>query len=77
MKHFRTAAASIALAFATTSVVATADDHSVDHAAIKTAVEADYDSYLAPLFVHFHENPELSFLENETASRMAQELRDA
>lgn len=77
MKHFRTAAASIALALATTSVVATADDHSVDHAAIRTAVEAEYDSYLAPLFVHFHENPELSFLENETASRMAQELRDA
>ena len=44
---------------------------------INAAVEADYDSYLAPLFVHFHKNPELSYLENETAKRMASELRDA
>ena len=41
------------------------------------AIEADYDTYLAPLFVHFHRNPELSFLENETAARMAEELRAA
>lgn len=47
------------------------------HKEIQAAVEADYDGYLAPLFVHFHQNPELSFLENETAARMAQELRDA
>lgn len=44
---------------------------------IAAAVEADYDAYLAPLFVHFHRNPELSFLENETAARMALELRQA
>jgi len=77
MTFIHTATAAIALAFASTPVLASADDHSVDHAAIKAAVEAEYDSYLAPLFVHFHENPELSFLENETAARMAQELRDA
>jgi hippurate hydrolase len=27
--------------------------------------------------VHFHQNPELSFLETKTAARMAAELRDA
>ncbi|MEP0391247.1 MAG: amidohydrolase [Erythrobacter sp.] len=77
MTLFRTAAAAIALSFASAPAIALADDHNVDHAAIKAAVEADYDSYLAPLFVHFHQNPELSFLENETAARMAQELREA
>jgi len=77
MNMFRTAAAVIALSLASSPVIALADDHTVDHDVIKAAVEADYDSYLAPLFVHFHENPELSFLENETAARMAEELRQA
>lgn len=77
MNIFRTAAATIALSLAGTPMIVMADDHAVDHQALKAAVEADYDSYLAPLFVHFHENPELSFLENETAARMAEELRQA
>lgn len=77
MNIFRTATATIALSLAFSPAIALADDHAVDHDAIKAAVEADYDSYLAPLFVHFHENPELSFLENATAARMAQELRQA
>ena len=34
----------------------------------------DYDAYLAGLFDHFHRNPELSTVENETARRMALEL---
>ncbi len=72
MRLFRTAAAAIALSTAVIGVPAMADDHD-----IVQAVEADYDSYLAPLFVHFHQNPELSFLENETAARMALELRAA
>ncbi len=38
------------------------------------AVKADYDEYLAGLFDHFHRNPELSTVENETARRMALEL---
>lgn len=42
---------------------------------IASAVNADYDSYLDDLFVHFHMNPELSFLETNTAARMAAELR--
>ena len=46
-------------------------------AATKAAIKADYDGYLAPLFVHFHQNPELSFLETATAKRMALELKKA
>ncbi len=41
---------------------------------LSTAVQADYDEHLAGLFDHFHRNPELSTLENETARRMALEL---
>ena len=46
-------------------------------AELKPAVKADYDKYLRPLFVHFHRYPELSYVENETAKRMAAELRKA
>lgn len=38
-------------------------------------IAAHYDSHLKDLFTHFHKNPELSFLETETAARMAEELR--
>ena len=41
------------------------------------AVKKDYDEYLWPLFDHFHRNPELSLIENDTAARMASELRAA
>ncbi len=44
---------------------------------LATDVKADYDSYLWPLFEHFHRNPELSTIEDETAARMAEELRAA
>ncbi len=46
-------------------------------AEIDTAVASDYDAHLEELFIHFHRNPELSFLEVETAARMAEELRAA
>ena len=46
-------------------------------AGLKQAVKADYDSYLSPLFLHFHKNPELSYVETQTAARMAAELRKA
>ena len=46
-------------------------------AGVKAAVKADYDSYLGALFTHFHQYPELSFLEVETAKRMAAELKKA
>ena len=41
---------------------------------LSDAVKQDYDTYLAGLFDHFHRNPELSTVENETARRMALEL---
>ncbi len=41
---------------------------------LSDAVKSDYDEYLAGLFDHFHRNPELSTVENETARRMALEL---
>jgi len=43
--------------------------------AIQTAVKTDYDRHLGKLFRHFHANPELSFVENKTAARIAKELR--
>ena len=48
---------------------------SADTGEIAKAVEADYADHLGALFRHFHENPELSFLETNTAKRMAAELR--
>jgi amidohydrolase len=39
------------------------------------AIRADYDASLGALFTWFHQNPELSFREVNTAARMAKELR--
>lgn len=72
MRLFRSATAAIALATAGLAAPVWADAGE-----IAASVEADYDSYLEPLFIHFHKNPELSFLETQTAARMAKELRDA
>ena len=41
----------------------------------QAAIKADYDQSLGKLFVWFHQNPELSFKEVNTAARMAKELR--
>ncbi|MBY0401401.1 amidohydrolase [Myxococcota bacterium] len=41
----------------------------------RAAIERDYDQHLGALFEHFHRHPELSFLERETARRLARELR--
>ena len=46
-------------------------------AGVRAAVKADYDRHLGALFTHFHQHPELSFLETETAKRMAAELKAA
>ncbi len=37
-------------------------------------VDEVYQHHLADLFVHFHQNPELSFMETQTAARLANEL---
>jgi len=44
---------------------------------LSSAINQDYESYLNPLFKHFHANPELSTVENQTAARMANELKAA
>jgi len=42
---------------------------------LRQAIAADYETTLEELFIHFHENPELSFREFATAERLASELR--
>ena len=44
---------------------------------ISTAINKDYQSHLAPLWDHFHQNPELSLMEFKTAKRLADEIRSA
>ena len=51
------------------------NSHAADQA-LKSAIEQYYDDHLEDLFVWFHQNPELSFLENRTAARLAEELRN-
>jgi len=62
----------LALAAAVSAAPAMAED-----ADLVQIIEAEYDNYLAPIFVDFHQNPELSFIENRTAARMAAELQAA
>jgi hippurate hydrolase len=70
MTKFKWAFAASFLALSTgLSAAATAKD-----IALNKAVEADYD-YVLDLYTHFHENPELSYLEKESAARMAKEWR--
>lgn len=38
-------------------------------------IAKDYQQHLAPLWDHFHQNPELSLMEIKTAKRLAKELR--
>lgn len=53
--------------FATTNVLAFEQDTAND-------IAKDYQQHLAPLWDHFHRNPELSLMETKTAKRLAQEL---
>ncbi|WP_198953757.1 amidohydrolase [Rhodopirellula sp. MGV] len=46
-----------------------------DSAELNKAIDQDYDAYLSDLFLHFHQNPELSLVEFKTAARMGRELR--
>ncbi|MEO1312003.1 MAG: M20/M25/M40 family metallo-hydrolase, partial [Pseudomonadota bacterium] len=61
--------ASAALAFFISP--ARADHHEGD---LRAAIASDYEENLADLFVWFHQNPELSFFEKETAKKLAGEL---
>jgi amidohydrolase len=71
MRLFQLAASAAVLA------VIAAQPARAEDLATKKAVEAEYDNYLAPLFLDFHQNPELGFLENRTAAKMATELKAA
>ena len=44
------------------------------HDNLREDIAADYEANLEDLFTHFHENPELSFREFETAKRLAAEI---
>jgi len=57
-----------ALVLGTISTLSQADD-------LRDSIDADYEARLSPLFLHFHQNPELSNLESETAARLASEIR--
>ena len=70
MRLFHIAASAIALAVALQPAMA-------EDLATQKAIEADYDPYLAPLFLDFHQHPEMGFLEKRTAGIMATELRKA
>lgn len=45
-------------------------------ASLKQAIDDHYESHLAELFLWFHQHPELGFLEQQTAARLAEELRN-
>ena len=59
------------------ALAAAAPASSSASSALHAAIEQDYDARLAPLFDHFHRNPELSYMEVKTAARLAAELREA
>ncbi len=42
---------------------------------LKSDIDDYYDEHLSELFLWFHQNPELGFLEQQTAARLASELR--
>jgi hippurate hydrolase len=68
MKYFNLALLFAALTTCVMSGRAVAQEPS------SVAIENDW-PYLQNLYTHFHENPELSFKETQTAARMASELR--
>lgn len=42
---------------------------------LQNAIAQNYQNQLRPLFEHFHQHPELSFMETNTSARLAKELR--
>ncbi len=69
-KSFAALTLATAVAAAGLSLQSSADE-------LSDAVAADYDAHLGDLFVYFHQNPELSFMEQKTARRLADELLEA
>lgn len=49
----------------------------LSQSAVSAQVETDYHGHLAALFLDFHRNPELSYMETRTAGIIARELRSA
>ena len=70
MRLFLFAASAIAL-------VAAVQPAQAEDVATAKAIAAEYEAYLAPLFLDFHQHPEMGFLEKRTAGIMAAELRKA
>ncbi|KGK00507.1 amidohydrolase [Thalassotalea sp. ND16A] len=68
MKNFSTALLLSSLLFTINSTEASE---------ISSAINKDYQQHLAPLWDHFHRNPELSLMEHNTAKRLAEEIRSA
>ena len=64
----------LTLTFSLGSLLAHADLKDRDLAA---SINADYNNRLGDLFIHFHRNPELSFIEFKTAKKLASELRSS
>ncbi|MFA9275252.1 MAG: amidohydrolase [Candidatus Aquirickettsiella gammari] len=62
-------ALAVAAAFSSSAFAADSD--------LKLAIAKNYNAQLKPLFEYFHQNPELSFMETNTAARLAKELRAA
>ncbi|MGZ8364277.1 MAG: amidohydrolase, partial [Caulobacteraceae bacterium] len=60
---------------ASAAVVAACGSPALARTPLDTAIAADYQANLRPLFETFHHNPELSGMEVHTAARMAAELR--
>ena len=67
MRKLLTLSAALLLATPAMATPAHADD-------LREAIASDYAANLEDLFIHFHQNPELSFQEGETARRIASEL---
>ncbi|MGJ8535966.1 MAG: amidohydrolase [Parasphingopyxis sp.] len=66
----RTSLIALAATFLLSAPVAAQSDIAAD-------VEADYSAFLEELFLDFHRNPELSYMETRTAGIIAAQLREA
>lgn len=68
MNSIRLICLTLSLWFATSMQVGAQED-------LREAIATDYEQNLESLFIHFHENPELSHREFETSKRLAAEIR--